>query len=85
MGYYLKSSRETKRLEAATRSPVYSQVSETLDGLVTIRAFSSQYRFLVQFTERVDTNTRAYFAWVFTGRWLGFRMNAVVIVVLAAS
>ncbi|CAN0352627.1 unnamed protein product, partial [Scytosiphon promiscuus] len=71
------------RLEAATRSPVYSQISETLDGLVTIRAFSSQYRFLVQFTERVDTNTRAYFAWVFTG--LGFRMNAVVIVVLAAS
>lgn len=30
-----------QRLEAVTRSPVYSQLSETLDGLVTIRAFGS--------------------------------------------
>ena len=31
-----------QRLEAVTRSPVYSQLSETLDGLVTIRAFGTQ-------------------------------------------
>ena len=38
-----------------------------------------------QFTERVDTNTRAYFAWVYTARWLGFRMDIVVSIVIAAS
>ncbi|CAM9886717.1 unnamed protein product [Scytosiphon promiscuus] len=85
MSFYMKTSRETKRLEAVTRSPVYSQLSETLDGLVTIRAFSTQNRFLNAFTERVDLNTRAYFAWVFTARWLGFRMDMVVIIVLIAS
>lgn len=42
-------------------------------------------RFLNAFTERVDLNTRAYFAWVFTARWLGFRMDMVVIIVLIAS
>lgn len=42
-------------------------------------------RFLSQFTERVDLNTRAYFAWVYTARWLGFRMDMVVIMVLIAS
>lgn len=42
-------------------------------------------RFLGQFTERVDLNTRAYFAWVYTARWLGFRMDMVVIMVLIAS
>ncbi|CAM9399555.1 unnamed protein product, partial [Ectocarpus sp. 12 AP-2014] len=85
MGFYLKTSREAKRLEAVTRSPVYSQLSETLDGLVTIRAFGKQHRFLSQFTERVNLNTRAYFAWVYTARWLGFRMDMVVIIVLTAS
>ncbi|CAM9996930.1 unnamed protein product, partial [Ectocarpus fasciculatus] len=85
MSFYMKTSREAKRLEAVTRSPVYSQLSETLDGLVTIRAFGKQNRFLSQFTERVDMNTRAYFAWVYTARWLGFRMDMVVIMVLTAS
>lgn len=36
------NSRQQQRLEAVTRSPVYSLLSETLDGLVTIRAFSVQ-------------------------------------------
>ncbi|CAM9967371.1 unnamed protein product, partial [Ectocarpus sp. 12 AP-2014] len=85
MSFYMKTSREAKRLEAVTRSPVYSQLSETLDGLVTIRAFGKQDRFLSQFTERVNMNTRAYFAWVYTARWLGFRMDMVVIIVLTAS
>ncbi|CBN77890.1 multidrug resistance-associated protein-like protein [Ectocarpus siliculosus] len=85
MGFYMKTSREAKRLEAVTRSPVYSQLSETLDGLVTIRAFGKQHRFLGQFTEVVNMNTRAYFAWVYTARWLGFRMDMVVIIVLTAS
>lgn len=39
---FLWHVRCVQRLEAVTRSPVYSQLSETLDGLVTIRAFSTQ-------------------------------------------
>ncbi|CAN0519476.1 unnamed protein product, partial [Scytosiphon promiscuus] len=31
-----------QRLDGVTRSPVISQLSETLDGLVTIRAFGTQ-------------------------------------------
>lgn len=33
----------------------------------------------------MDANSRAYFAYIFTARWLGFRMDMVVIIVLAAS
>ena len=36
-----------QRLEATTRSPVFSQLSETLDGLVTIRAFGNQRQSVV--------------------------------------
>lgn len=35
--------------------------------------------------ERVDVNTRAYFAWVYVTRWLGFRLDVVVAMVLTAS
>ena len=37
--YYLKTSRELKRLEAGNRSPVISHFSDTVEGLVTIKAY----------------------------------------------
>lgn len=36
--YYRFTSRELKRLTAITLSPIYTQFSETLKGLTTIRA-----------------------------------------------
>ena len=36
--FFLKSSRELKRLESICRSPVYSHFAETLNGLDTIRS-----------------------------------------------
>ena len=44
--YYLKSSREIKRLEAITCSPVYSHISETVVGLEIIRSSQMEQRFL---------------------------------------
>lgn len=35
--YYMQTAREVKRIEALFRSPIFSHLSETLDGLVTIR------------------------------------------------
>jgi ABC-type multidrug transport system fused ATPase/permease subunit len=36
---YLASSREIKRLEAVSRSPVYAEFGATLNGLTTLRYF----------------------------------------------
>ena len=44
--YYLKSSREIKRLEAITCSPVYSHISETVAGLEIIRSSEMEQSFL---------------------------------------
>ena len=43
--YFMKTSRELKRLESVCRSPVLSQISETLDGLDTIRSRGRQREF----------------------------------------
>ena len=47
--YYLKSSREMKRLEAVRCSPVYSHIAETVLGLEVIRSSGMTPHFLKKF------------------------------------
>eukprot|EP00935_MAST-01C_sp_MAST-1C-sp1_P002445 g2445.t1 len=82
--FYLASSREVKRLEAVSRSPIYSLFSEMLAGLPTIRALDgSQRQWQRELRERLDANSRGYFCFLATSRWLGIRLDALVVVFLA--
>ncbi|CAM4787371.1 unnamed protein product [Rotaria magnacalcarata] len=73
--FYMRSSRQLKRLESVTRSPIYSLFSSSLDGLTSIRAFRVQDDFVNMFMERVDTNTRAYTFLIAAGRWFGLQLS----------
>ncbi|KAJ3322905.1 Multidrug resistance-associated protein 4 [Boothiomyces sp. JEL0866] len=73
--YYITTSRQVKRIEATTRSPVYSSFSTTLEGLSVIRAFSAEERFKSMFFHDQNTNTRMFFTYLSTGRWLGLRLD----------
>lgn len=42
---YRRTARELKRVDAVTKSPIYQQFTETLNGLPTIRAYRQQDRF----------------------------------------
>ena len=74
-GYYLLSSRQLKRMEATTRSPVYSTISSSLEGLSTIRAFGVQDKFEAHFLKLQNENTKHYFMFINLARWLGFRLE----------
>lgn len=73
--YYLKTSRDIKRLEGSTRSPVFSLLSSTLQGLSTVRAFKVQKKFEEKFHERQNLHSSAWYLFLCGGRWLGVRLD----------
>ncbi|KAJ3259888.1 hypothetical protein HDU77_001608 [Chytriomyces hyalinus] len=75
--YYLATSRQVKRFEALTRSPVYTAVPSTLEGLSTIRAYVCETRFTQEFMRIQDENTRAFFNYLSGARWLGLRLDVL--------
>ena len=83
---YIKASREIKRIESTTRSPVYTALSESLAGLSTIRSFEgAQGFFSKEFQSRHNENLRAFFAWLACTRWLGFRLDGICLGLLMAA
>ncbi|KAJ3191281.1 Multidrug resistance-associated protein 4 [Irineochytrium annulatum] len=75
--YYIAASRQIKRYESVTRSPVYSTVSATLEGLSTIRAYGNQEGFRQSFARIQNENTRVYFCFLSAARWLGLRLDVM--------
>lgn len=51
---YLNISRQLRRMESTSRSPVFSGFGELLEGIVTIRAFSAENRFMEEFHKKND-------------------------------
>ena len=84
--YYLRTSRELKRLDSISRSPIYAHFQESLGGITTIRAYRQQSRFALENEWRVDANLRAYFPSITANRWLAVRLEFIgSFIILAAA
>ncbi|KAF2128318.1 multidrug resistance-associated protein 1 [Dothidotthia symphoricarpi CBS 119687] len=83
--YYLRTSRELKRLDSVSRSPIYAHFQESLSGMSTIRAYSQQKRFELENEWRVDANLRAYYPSISANRWLAVRLEFIGSVIILAS
>ena len=59
--YYVSSTRQLKRLEAVSKSPIFSHFGETLSGVSTIRAYDAQNRFTKLMQKHIDENLIFYF------------------------
>lgn len=73
--FYLRSSRDLKRLESVQRSPLYQHFGETLSGIVTIRAYGDAPRFIRDNQNRVDTHNRPFIYLWAANRWLALRVD----------
>ena len=84
--YYLRTSRELKRLDSVSKSPIYAHFQESLGGVSTIRAYRQQDRFQKENEWRVNANLRAYFPSISANRWLAIRLEFIGgLVILAAA
>lgn len=83
---YAPVSRQLRRLEMATKSPLYSQISETsqASGLATIRALGRQKTFVDINTGRLDRSQQPYFYLQAIRRWLLTSLNLLSLFVNVA-
>ncbi|KAJ7485641.1 multidrug resistance-associated ABC transporter [Mycena latifolia] len=81
---YGQTSRDMRRLDSVTRSPLYSMYSETIAGVAILRAFGASSKFLRDMLRCVDTNSNPYY-WLWgVNRWLSIRFNILSSIIMGA-
>lgn len=65
---YGQTSRDMRRLDSVTRSPLYSIYGETISGVTILRAFGASSKFLRDMMRCVDTNSNPYY-WMWSGQF----------------
>ena len=81
---YLRTGRDVKRLESIVRSPVYSHISATFDGLTTVRAFGLEDRFINQYYSYMRDSTSTRFLSMASARGVAFALDCLSLVYIAA-
>lgn len=73
--WFRKSSTEIQRVENVTRSPIFSDFSQTLSGTSTIRAYDESERFKKNCRDAYDVNNASYQLVQLVNNWLGIRLD----------
>ncbi|KAL4720610.1 hypothetical protein ACJJTC_009260 [Scirpophaga incertulas] len=73
---YRATSRQLKRLQSVTLSPVYTHFNDTLEGLITIRAMGASSRWAESGEEWVESWQRAALCSAAASQWLALRLQA---------
>ncbi|KAH9589496.1 Multidrug resistance-associated protein 1, variant 2 [Schistosoma haematobium] len=86
---YVTTSRQLKRLESISLSPIFSHFSETLSGVDSIRAYKLIEIYKTISSTRQDLNNSAVYASIISQRWLAVLLelvgNSVILAVAILS
>uniref|UniRef100_A0AAA9TFS8 Multidrug resistance-associated protein 4 n=1 Tax=Bos taurus TaxID=9913 RepID=A0AAA9TFS8_BOVIN len=78
--YFLETSRDVKRLECSTQSPVFSHLASSLQGLWTIRAYKAEQRFQELFDSHQDLHSEAWFLLLTITRWFSLHLDIIYLI-----
>ena len=73
--HYRKSSVDLRRLDAISRSPLQTTLSEVIEGAITIRVFEQEENFTTKFFNYMDQNNIALLTFIAAFRWVGLRIE----------
>ncbi|XP_027203988.2 ATP-binding cassette sub-family C member 12-like isoform X2 [Dermatophagoides pteronyssinus] len=77
--YYRKAMYWLKQADMCLRSPIYSFVNNTIDGLATIKAFGMERKFEENFHTICDQQIVAFYYYQCAIRWLSIRIDCLCI------
>ncbi|RMX50857.1 hypothetical protein pdam_00017257 [Pocillopora damicornis] len=80
-----RSSRQLKRMDGITRSPIYSHITATVQGLSTLHAYNKMTEFNAAFKRYLDQNTRPFFMFFCAQRWLAVRLDMLTICIVGIA
>ncbi|KAK5646954.1 hypothetical protein RI129_005418 [Pyrocoelia pectoralis] len=81
--FCLLTSRNIKRLEGVTRSPVFEHLSSSLQGLSTIRAFQAESALKEEFDAHQDLHSCCYHLFLTTSQGFGYFLDCICTIYLA--
>jgi ATP-binding cassette, subfamily C (CFTR/MRP), member 4 len=82
---FVATTRELKRLEGISRSPCFAMMSESIDGIATIRSNGFIQYCSEKFESFHDAHTRSFFSFVAASRWFAFQMDGIAFGLVASS
>ncbi|KAH9515970.1 Multidrug resistance-associated protein 5, partial [Dermatophagoides farinae] len=77
--YYRKAMYWLKQADMRLRSPIYSFVNNTIDGLATIKAFQMERKFQINFYSICDQQIAAFYYYHCAVRWLSIRIDCICV------
>ncbi|KAK9869797.1 hypothetical protein WA026_003529 [Henosepilachna vigintioctopunctata] len=81
--FFIKTSRSIKRIEGTVRSPIFSHMTASLEGLSTIRAFNNQDVLIEEFDRHQDLHSGAYYLFLSCNRAFGILLDLNCIIYVA--
>ncbi|XP_043334064.1 ATP-binding cassette sub-family C member 4-like isoform X7 [Cervus canadensis] len=75
--YFLWTYGDIKRLECTTRSPVFSHLASSLQGLWSIRVYKAEQRFQEVFDAHQDLHSESWFLLLTTFQWFAVRLDVI--------
>ncbi|KAK5646882.1 hypothetical protein RI129_005346 [Pyrocoelia pectoralis] len=73
--FYLMTSRNVKRIEGITKSPVFGHINSSIQGLTTIRAFRAESALIEEFDHLQDLHTESWFLFISSSSAFGYYLD----------